>query len=113
MGPGGHWADFYDDLPSNTSVTLVIRPLIQANQKYTLRFGVAPIIENAGQQSYGEAILNSAVLTEYLPYGVSATGFKAAESSGVLKSLLDPGKQQDARAVSLEDAAAMGVGSNF
>jgi hypothetical protein len=112
MGPGGHWADFYEDLPSNTAVTLCIRPRIQAYQKYTLRFGVAPIIQNAGQQSYGEAILNSAVLTQHLPYGVQAAGFQATKSDGLLKALFDANNQQDAKEVSLEDAAAMGVGIN-
>ncbi|HEX8130316.1 MAG TPA: hypothetical protein VF527_14525 [Pyrinomonadaceae bacterium] len=112
MGPGGHWADFYDDLPGNTSVTLVIRPRIQAGGLYTLKFGVAPIVENAGYGSYGEAILNSARLTQYLPYGVQAgtlAGPKATKRDDLLSSLINSGEEQEAQPISLEEASALGV----
>jgi hypothetical protein len=113
MGPGGHWADFYDDLPSNTGITLAITPRIQAGGVYTLKFGVAPIVENAGQQSYGEAILNSAELKHYLPYGAqSAHASSAAADQGaeLLNSLLNPGKAPEAGNISLHEAASLGVG---
>ncbi|HEX8070321.1 MAG TPA: hypothetical protein VF546_10245 [Pyrinomonadaceae bacterium] len=114
MGPGGQWADFCEDLPSNTGITLVVRPRIQAGGLYTLRFGVAPLVENAGQQSYGEAIVNSALLTEFLPYGVQAAqtvGAKAAGASDdIISALLNSDEQQTTAIISLDDAVQAGVG---
>ncbi|HYG08929.1 MAG TPA: hypothetical protein VD835_03035 [Pyrinomonadaceae bacterium] len=113
MGPGGHWADFYEDLPSNTGVTLAIRPRIQAGGIYTLRFGVAPIVNNAGYQSYGEAILNSAELKQYLPYGAQvaqAARPKAEQGGAALNSLLNSVDEQEAQNISLHEAATLGVG---
>lgn len=114
MGPGGRWGDFYDDLPSNTSVCLVMTPLLQAGGLYTLRFGVAPIVENAGYGSYGEAILNSAELNQYLPYGAQAgqltASGKEAGASGLLASILNSSDEQETEEISLHEAAALGVG---
>lgn len=113
MGPGGHWADFYEDLPSNAGVTLAITPRIQANQIYTLRFGVAPIVENVGYQSYGEAILNSAEVKQYLPYGAQAAQLTRASASpghSILDSLLAEGDERDIQNISLHEAATFGVG---
>ncbi|MDQ1557451.1 MAG: hypothetical protein QOD32_511 [Pyrinomonadaceae bacterium] len=113
MGPGGHWADFYDDLPSNTGLTLAITPRLQAGGFYTLKFGVAPIVENAGYQSYGEAILNSSDLKQYLPYGAQAGQLapaRSAKSSDLLTSLLKSGNEQEAQPISLEEASGLGVG---
>lgn len=114
MGPGGHWADFYDDLPSNTGVTLAITPNLTANASYSLRFGVAPIVENAGYQSYGEAILYSADLKQYLPYGAQAGQLapaRSARDNALLTSLLNSGKEE-AQPISLEEASGLGVGYN-
>ncbi|HEV2803171.1 MAG TPA: hypothetical protein VGW12_22075 [Pyrinomonadaceae bacterium] len=113
MGPGGHWADFYEELPSNTSATLVIQPLIQAGGTYTLRFGAAPIVNNAGYQSYGEAIVNSASLIQYLPYGAQAGKLappKDAKRDALLSSFIKAGGEQEAQPISLEEAATLGVG---
>lgn len=113
MGPGGHWADFYEELPSYSSVTLLIQPLIQAGGIYTLRFGAAPIVQNVGYQSYGEAIVNSATLVQYLPYGAQAGKLlppKNAKRDEQLSSLLKAGGEREAQPISLEEAATLGVG---
>jgi hypothetical protein len=115
MGPGGHWADVCHDLPSNTSVTLLIRPQMQLGGVYTLRFGVAPNVLNAGPQypGYGEAILNSAVLTQYQPFGVKAEAIPSAvmtQGNALLKSVLKGGGEQEAQPISLEEASGLGVG---
>jgi hypothetical protein len=112
---GSHWADFRDDLPSNTAITLVVKPTLERGRLYSLRFGVAPIVENAGFQSYGEAILNSAELVQYLPYGAPASQLappSAAKSDDGLSSLLNSGNEQEARNISLHDAVTFGVSHN-
>jgi hypothetical protein len=110
-GPGGQWADVNEDLSSNTGVTLSIRPWLQAGGQYRLRFGVAPIIQNAGFQSYGEVILNSANLVEYLAYGVQAAqslSSGAGVNRDTLMALLNPGKKEVAKETSMEEAIKMG-----
>lgn len=113
MGAGNHWADFHDDLPSHSAVSMAIAPILRTDRVYTLRFGVAPIVENAGYASYGEAILNSADLKQYLPYGVQATNLAPSAATGgidVLSLVLNSGGEQEAENISLHDAVASGVG---
>lgn len=114
-GPGGHWADFYENLPSNTGITMAISPTIQAGERYTLRFGVVPIVENAGYQSYGEIIVNNAELKQYLPYNAQAARLapsKAFQGESVLSSLLSAGDEREVQTISLHEAATFGVGHN-
>jgi len=93
-GPGGPWAMVNGDIPSNTGVTLVIYPNLQKGERYQLIFGVVPQIYNAGYQSYAEAIVKSATLEGYLPYGVQsaeALSFDAGENRDILTVLANLG----------------------
>jgi hypothetical protein len=110
----GFQPQFSDELPSNTTYTMGVRALLQGGKRYTLEFGIAINVENAGYQSYGEAILRSAAVKEFLPYGAQAPGLRAPEPPASFKTILETGRQQSqqqqARPISLEEAAAMGVG---
>lgn len=107
------WDDDYPEPPSNTGITLCVRPQIRANQRYILVFGVHTDVRNAGYQSYGEVIVNSASLKQYLPYGAQAA--RAARPAGarrnrILSALRDPADQQGTREVSLQEGVERGVG---
>jgi hypothetical protein len=103
---GQYWYDL-DTVSSNTAVTLSVSPTIQAGKKYILDFGVIPLVENAGNQSYGEIIVNSATLVERLPYGAQsaqAIRFEPAATSESIMALINPQKARSTQDVSLEQA---------
>ncbi|MGB7925845.1 MAG: hypothetical protein WCF57_21580 [Pyrinomonadaceae bacterium] len=112
-GDGGYCCppDINYDVPSNTGITLCIRPQIQARQRYILTFGILPIVQNAGYQSYGEIIANSANLEARYPYGVQvaqALRFDSAEKDERLMAFVNSGGKQKSQEISMEQALTVG-----
>jgi hypothetical protein len=102
--------DLRDDLYANSSTTLIVTRELQGGQRYLIRLGVAPFIQNAGNLTYCEIIAGSAVLEMRSPYGPASAqniGLGAAGGDDLIRGLLDPRGKHKTEAVSIEDAVKM------
>jgi hypothetical protein len=112
-GPNNRYDEHFKvNLISNTGVSLCVSLQMQPGVRHTLQFLVAQFVYNAGYQSYGEIIVNSASLEARYPYGVQAAEAPSLDVAAGKESplaLIDRDKQQKGQEISLEKAIEMGT----
>ena len=111
-GPNGFDRHLRDDLNSYAGITLSVRLQMEPRQTHYLNFGVVPVVENAGYQSYGEIIVKSASLEARYPYGVQAAetiSFDVAGRKDSPLAFIDPDRKQKTRKISLKEAIELGT----